>query len=144
MILDLNAIKRSGKTQADFFFEYDTDITVDIPQVKMLSPVKVQGRVFLATDGTAEVEGETVFTLKGECTRCLEDTEKTFTAEFCESCGIPDGYPIVNGKIDIKKIVDDAIIINIPVVFLCREDCKGLCHVCGANLNDGGCKCNNK
>ena len=144
MILDLNAIKRSGKTQADFFFEYDTDITVDIPQVKMLAPVKVQGRAYLATDGTADVKGEAVFTLKGECTRCLEETEKAFTAEFCESCGIPDGYPIVNGKIDIKKIVDDAIIINIPVVFLCREDCKGLCHACGANLNDGGCKCNNK
>ena len=144
MILDLNAIKRSGKTQADFFFEYDADISVDIPQVNMLSPVKVQGRVYLAADGTAEVEGETVFTLKGACTRCLEDTEKVFTAEFCESCGTSDGYPIVNGKIDLKKIVDDVVIINIPVVFLCKDDCKGLCPVCGANLNDGVCKCETK
>ena len=144
MILDLNAIKRSGKTQADFFFEYDTDISVDIPAAKILSPVKDQGRVYLAADGTAEVEGETVFTLKGACTRCLKDTEKVFTADFCESCGTEYGYPIVNGKIDIKKIVDDAIVINIPIVFLCKEDCKGLCPDCGANLNDGGCKCETK
>ena len=144
MILDLNAIKRSGKTQADFFFEYDTDVKADIPAAKILSPVKVQGRVYLAADGTADVEGETVFTLKGACTRCLKETEKIFTAEFGESLGTADGYPIVNGKIDLKKIVDDVIIINTPIAFLCREDCKGLCHVCGANLNDGGCKCETK
>ena len=64
--------------------------------------------------------------------------------EFNESCGTEDGYPVVNGKIDLSKIADDLIILNTPVAFLCREDCKGLCPTCGANLNDGECKCNNK
>ncbi|MBQ9486156.1 MAG: DUF177 domain-containing protein [Clostridia bacterium] len=144
MILDLNAVKRSGKSQESFFFEYNADIAVAIPDVNLLSPVKINGELFLTGENAAEIEGEITFTLSGACTRCLADTEKTFVVEFNESCGTEDGYPVVNGKIDLSKIADDLIILNTPVAFLCREDCKGLCPTCGANLNDGECKCNNK
>lgn len=144
MILDLNAIKRSGKTQTTFFFEYDAEIDVALPETSLVLPVKVQGEAFLIGDDGAEIEGEITFTLSGECTRCLEKTEKTFTVEFCENFGKEDGYPVINGKIDLSKMVDDIIITNTPVTFLCKDDCKGLCPDCGANLNYGECKCNNK
>ncbi|MBO4251351.1 MAG: DUF177 domain-containing protein [Clostridia bacterium] len=142
MIIDLNAIKRSGKTEESFFFEYDADIEIALPDAELLEPVSVQGTVFIAGN-TAEVEGEIVYTLKGSCTRCLADTEKTYAVEFSESFGEGE-YPIVNGKIDLTKPVDDIIIMNTPVAFLCRDDCKGLCPECGKNLNEGECKCNNK
>ena len=61
--------------------------------------------------------------------------------ERLERAGIITSY---TAKIDLKKIVDDVIIMNTPIVFLCKEDCKGLCPNCGANLNDGGCKCETK
>lgn len=144
MILDLNAIKRSGKTQTSFFFEYDTDLQVSLPDTELLSPVKTEGEVFLTGENSAEVEGEVTFTLKGECTRCLADTEKTFVVGFNEAFGEQDGYPVINGKIDLTKMVEDIIIINTPVTFLCKDDCKGLCPECGQNLNYGECKCNNK
>ena len=143
MILDLNAIKRSGKTEESFFFEYDAETDVAIPNTKLMSPVKVQGTAYISGGNSAELDGEIVFTLKGACTRCLADTEKTFTANFNEVFG-EDGYPVTNGKIDLSKMVDDIIIMNTPVAFLCKDDCKGLCPVCGKNLNDGECKCNNK
>ena len=144
MILDLNAIKRSGKRQESFFFEYASDLQVALPSAELLSPIKVQGEIFLTGEREAQVEGEITFTISGACTRCLAATEKTFVVEFSESCGGEDGYPVVNDKIDLAKIVDDAIIINTPVAFLCKDDCKGLCPSCGANLNYGECKCNNK
>lgn len=144
MILDLNAIKRSGKTQTTFFFEYNAELDVALPKTELLLPVKVQGEAFISGDDSAEVEGEVTFTLSGECTRCLSNAEKTFTVEFSESFGGEDGYPIVNGKIDLSKMVDDIVITNTPVAFLCKDDCKGLCPNCGKNLNDGACQCNNK
>ena len=55
----------------------------------------------------------------------------------------PDSYPVKNDTVDLTKIVDDAIMINNPTNFLCKEDCKGICLGCGVNLNDGKCKCNN-
>ena len=143
MILDLNKIKRSGKTKETFFFEYDASaLPIDLPGAKVSSPVSLNGEVLIFEDG-AQVSGEIVYTICGNCTRCLTPTEKTFDLEFSEECGGEDGYPIVNGRIDLKKIVDDAIILNTPVSFLCSQDCKGLCPTCGANLNDGKCKCNN-
>ena len=144
MIIDLNAIKRAGKTETSFFFEYPADIKVELPEAELLTPVTLDGEVFLTGENQAEVEGEITFTLKGECTRCLKTVEKTFVIEFSESFGTSDGYSVVSGKIDLSKTVEDIIIMNTPVTFLCKDDCKGLCQKCGANLNDGECKCNNK
>ena len=144
MIIDLNAIKRAGKTETSFFFEYPAEIKVELPETELLSPVTLDGEAFITGTAQAEVEGEITFTLKGECTRCLKAVEKTFVVEFSESFGTEDGYPVVNGKIDLTKMVEDIIIMNTPVTFLCSDDCKGLCPECGANLNDGACKCNKK
>ena len=144
MKIDLNAIKRAGKTQTSFFFEYDPDVELALPDAKLVLPVKVCGEAFLTGDNSATVEGEADFTVSGECTRCLKLTEKTFNVAFCEAFGEENGYPVTNGKIDLRKMVDDIIILNTPVTFLCKDDCKGLCPECGFNLNDGECKCNNK
>ena len=144
MIIDLNAVKRSGRTQTSFFFEYVSDLQVALPETELAPPVKVQGELFLTGENKAEVTGDVTFTLKGECTRCLKETEKTFVVEFAEVFGEENGYPVVSGRIDLKKAVEDIIILNTPVAFLCKDDCKGLCPECGANLNDGECKCNNK
>ena len=144
MIIDLNAIKRAGKTETSFFFEYPAEIKVELPETELLSPVTLDGEAFITGTAQAEVEGEITFTLKGECTRCLKAVEKTFVVEFSESFGTEDGYSVVNGKIDLTKMVEDIIIMNTPVTFLCSDDCKGLCPECGANLNDGACKCNKK
>ncbi|MDO4281880.1 MAG: DUF177 domain-containing protein [Peptococcaceae bacterium] len=44
--------------------------------------------------------------------------------------------------LDLNYLVLDAIINQLPPQHLCREDCKGLCPHCGANLNNGPCDCN--
>ena len=94
---------------------------------------------------SALVELEIDFTLKGECTRCLELTEKSFSISLSEQCD-EDGsvYPVVNDKINLDKIVEDAVLMNMPLIFLCKEDCKGICAGCGVNLNTDKCKCKNE
>jgi uncharacterized protein len=145
MIIDLRELKRTGKEESDFFFEYTPEYKLaDIPNVEMLNPVSVCGTVTLTGQHSAYVEGEIVFTLEGECTRCLSPASKKYSAFFAESIqqGDLEGYPLVNDKIDLTKIVDDAILMALPVNFLCKEDCLGLCQGCGVNLNNEQCKCN--
>lgn len=146
MILDLKKLKRSGKEQSGFFFEYfpETEI-LDLPGGKIVGPVKINGTVTLTGEHGAYIEGEADFTIAGECTRCLKDTVKEYSAEFKEEVeeNNPDGYSVVNDTVDLRKIIDDLIAINSPVSFLCKEDCKGICVGCGVNLNDGECKCKN-
>ncbi len=143
MFLDLKELKRKGVSSQDFFFEYTpTEELVNIPETVIVSPVKISGTVTLTDEHSAFVDGEVNFVLSGECTRCLTKTERAYLFGFEENCGIEDyGYPVVNDKIDLEKIVNDTIIMNIPITFLCKEDCKGICSECGVNLNNEQCKC---
>ena len=145
MRLDLRKLKRSGKDKTDFYFEYqpETNLSESIPDSKILFPIKVSGSVTLTGDHSAYVEGEVVFTIGGACTRCLEQASATYTADFAESVSddADEVYPLVNDTVDLTKIVDDVILMNVPVTFLCSDDCKGICVGCGVNLNNGECKC---
>jgi len=46
-----------------------------------------------------------------------------------------------NDRVDLTQSVRDGILLAVPVIFLCREDCNGLCSQCGVNLNQGSCSC---
>ena len=146
MILDLKKLKRSGKDSSSFFFEYSPESElVDLPDATIVLPIRVSGTVTLTGEHSALVDAEIVYTISGNCTRCLNKTAKQYAVEISESVDNenPDGYPVKNDTVDLTKIVDDAIMINNPTNFLCKEDCKGICLGCGVNLNDGKCKCNN-
>ena len=147
MILDLRKLKRSGKDKSEFFFEYTPqEDLIELPEAQIAMPIRINGTVSLTGEHSAIVEGEVNYVIKGECTRCLENTEKAFILEFNESVeeNNLDGYSVKNDTIDLTKIVDDLIMINSPITFLCSEDCKGICLGCGENLNNSQCKCKNK
>jgi len=50
-------------------------------------------------------------------------------------------YPIEDDTIDLGPMVRDAIVLELPMAPLCREDCRGLCPQCGADRNEGECGC---
>ncbi len=144
MILDLKKLKRTGKDSSNFFFEYSPETELlDLPNANIVLPISVNGTVTITGEHSAYLDGEVVFSVKGECTRCLKDTEKEYALNFQEGVesNNPDGYPVKNDTVDLRPIVDDLIAINSPVTFLCSEDCKGICTGCGVNLNDDKCKC---
>ena len=43
--------------------------------------------------------------------------------------------------IDLVPLVEQALLLELPLVPLCDDDCRGLCPRCGANLNEGPCQC---
>lgn len=146
MILDLRDIKRKGKDSIDFFFEYAPEKELaGASFLEVLAPVIVEGTATLNGEHGAFIDCDVTFKIKGSCTRCLEETEREYGAEIRELCDkdTEDGYPVINDRIDLTKMVDDVILMNLPVSFLCKEDCLGLCSECGENLNHGVCKCKN-
>ena len=46
-------------------------------------------------------------------------------------------------SLDTDVLIHNEILMNLPMKVLCSADCKGICHRCGANLNDGPCRCQN-
>ena len=48
---------------------------------------------------------------------------------------------LIGFELDVDKLVYAEILVNWPMRVLCKDDCKGICKVCGMNLNKGTCSC---
>ena len=55
--------------------------------------------------------------------------------------GDEEAYPIENDFVDLAPMVHDAILLELPLAPLCREDCRGLCPYCGIDRNEASCDC---
>ncbi len=44
-------------------------------------------------------------------------------------------------QVDLELVSREAILLDLPLAPLCREDCAGLCPTCGIDLNEGACDC---
>lgn len=80
------------------------------------------------------------------CRRCLADAREDFGIEVAEvfrpSGDVwEEGYVIRDRSIDLRPLVNDNVMLGMPLNPLCRSDCKGLCPRCGATLNAGPCSC---
>ena len=82
---------------------------------------------------------------KTACDRCLEAVALPLRAEISTSLTAEgskdDSIAVEKGRIDLQKKAYDALCLEIPMRILCREDCKGLCYICGQNLNIKQCDC---
>jgi uncharacterized protein len=80
--------------------------------------------------------------LSGPCMRCLEDADVTLEvdAREVEQPGAQDeelrSPYIEDDQLDLGSWAHDALALALPLQPLCRPDCRGLCAVCGASLND--------
>jgi uncharacterized protein len=81
--------------------------------------------------------------LVGPCMRCLEDAghELEVDAREIDQPGGGDelSSPYLDGdELDLKAWTRDALALTLPTQIVCREDCLGLCAICGENLNNAG------
>ena len=81
--------------------------------------------------------------LRGACMRCLEPARASFEVDAREvsqpGAGEELDSPYVReGTLDLGAWARDALALGLPRAILCREDCAGLCPVCGIELNGAG------
>ena len=86
--------------------------------------------------------------LKTACDRCLREFERSFSAELDHilvrslNGADNDEYVIVpDDMFDPDELFSSDILLYIPTKLLCSESCKGLCPVCGTDLNVSECGC---
>jgi len=83
------------------------------------------------------VKGSAGTNYDGVCGRCLEN----FKSEF-ENSDICLFYEeILGAELDVTEDVRAALVVEIPINCICKDDCSGLCHICGNNLNKNKCNC---
>jgi len=107
--------------------------------------------------GKARIEGQAELVFDTGCDRCLTEVPTRLALRFEKEVASPDtalddsieegdreedelnfmeGY-----QLNVETFVYNEILLNWPMKILCKEDCKGICSVCGQNLNNGECGC---
>ena len=112
---------------------------VDIPKafsyVKLYEPIRLEGE--LESDrGTIYLSGILTTKVKITCDRCMGEMVHSIESEVKESFG-----SLTQSTIDLGPTIVETVLISLPMKALCHEECKGICPVCGENLNEKSCNC---
>lgn len=155
MFIDIGEIRKTP----DKIFHFDLSehirpINLGDEEIGFAAPVKVS----LDVKNTGRVlvfEGHITAGTELTCNRCLEkyhfQLNADFTEKFCHLSDVTDvtGHDLDSGdlhvfennRIDLDDIVLENIVMAVPMKTVCSEECRGLCGVCGANLNINECGC---
>ncbi|MCR5756162.1 MAG: DUF177 domain-containing protein, partial [Acetatifactor sp.] len=105
-----------------------------------------------AGENAARVTGHLKLTFDTVCDRCLASVPTVMEFDFDRKVTSPEYVAtdededecsdIMEGyQLNVETFMYHEILTNWPLKILCKEDCKGVCPVCGQNLNDGECGC---
>lgn len=149
MHLDLTKILDSPGASISFQERFDLSDLVFGTCRPAKEPVLAEG-VVRNTAGVLLLTGQVIAQLDGICDRCAAPfqrdvsypMEATLLQEPCsEETEDEWVFELDGNQADLDDIVRTVFILNMDSKLLCRDDCKGLCCQCGANLNLGPCRC---
>ncbi|HVO72035.1 MAG TPA: DUF177 domain-containing protein [Aggregatilineaceae bacterium] len=135
-------IKSPIGTSRDFNFDFEKmRLGADVSLSKFLGTARFdrtpQG-LFLQADFSGGLELE--------CVRCLETFDQQIHSSLEDLYAfdkryVTDSNLLVpeDGQIDLAPLFREVALLEVPINPICKPDCKGLCPICGENLNKVGC-----
>ena len=127
------------------------DVSVDIEAApldaeheRLVGDIHVELRLTALNDGI-DVDGTVSAAWSTVCRRCLVDVSGTAVGVVDELYQIepldPDAYLIEDGQLDLAPLIRETALLELETERLCRDDCAGLCPVCGVDRNSAECSC---
>jgi len=127
---------------------------------ELAEPVAVDF-VLARKDRDLRLNGSVETGIRFKCSRCAKEFSKAFSSSFDltylpqpkwlnEDAEIELKYEDMEIAyydgiaLDVNLMILEQIELAMPMKFVCREDCRGLCYKCGADLNEGACLCRNE
>ena len=141
MYLELDAVfNNDGESlQIDYEFSLDDE--------NIVTPVKVDGTVFNKT-GIVRMQAQAKFDYSTSCAKCNKPLLRhakipvQHTLLTHADSEDNDEFIVLDGmRLQLDELISEDIYLSIPTRFLCKDDCKGLCPLCGQDLNVGECSC---
>ena len=149
MLLGLSKIIDSPGASVPFSVSVDlSDLRYGV-SCPVSEPVVAQG-VVRNTAGVLLMKGNVTTTIHGICDRCAAEFDRfidfpidvVLVTEMADEENEDEWvFPLEGDSADLDDIVRTVFVLNLDSKLLCKDDCKGLCHRCGKNLNDGPCGC---
>ena len=146
MLMDISlALKNPGQS-----YPFETTLEVE-PMIVLDDPVRFDSvclkGTYTGAGDSVRIEAALSADVESRCALCLEpvqthveaDVDVSFVKDLSEDDF--DSYPLTGYRIDIQPMVEEALVLELPMRFLCSDDCKGICPVCGTNRNIAPCTC---
>jgi uncharacterized protein len=150
MTIDVSDLlrRRTTKREINIVIE-ESDLFGSNDEVQCKKPIEISGVLTLVGD-ILDLSCRVNTELLLQCSRCLEkfsySVDFDLNEKFSSNPGNKDEDIILidSDNIDITEIIENSIIVTLPLKILCNENCKGLCQYCGKDLNNSTCNCDNK
>jgi len=149
MLLGLSKIMDCPGGVVPFNFSLDLSDLQFGASHPVTEPVHAVGEVRNVA-GVLELTGMISTTIHAVCDRCAMPFDRAVEYPV-QAVLVAEGengetedpwvFALRDDSADLDDIVTTAFVLSMDSKLLCREDCKGLCFRCGANLNNGPCSC---
>ena len=149
MILQLREIFQIEGMHLPVSYEITPEELSEVRGYTFAAPVAVSGE-FYNRAGIVTLKYTVSCTLDVVCDRCLTELKRDYSYDFSHTVvqslqsegDIYDTYLVAqHDSIDMNETAISDLLLMLPTKMLCREDCKGLCDICGCNLNERTCNC---
>ncbi len=128
------------------------------PKLRQTGPLKAAGKVELVIGSLGEirVKGHVTVPMEADCDRCLEPAQCPIDSDFelyyrpvaegyGEEVAIDEGEAemgFYEGEgIELNDVLREFVLLALPMQRVCKENCRGICPVCGQNRNQVDCGC---
>lgn len=154
MIIDLAELE--GQSRPIEFSVAAGELNLEDAILRLTGDVTATGDIRKSA-GQINVNGTINAPAEIDCSRCLEPILQDLTIDFAVGFVAPENFAtdkerevspddldidVLDGdQIDLKELVREQILLNLPEQVLCTPDCKGLCLKCGGNRNLIDCRC---
>ncbi len=138
--------------------ETKSHFTIDPSEAILTDDLRIEGKLARVKEDVS-FSGSLSTKMQLICSRCLEPFEHQLKSEV-SSYYVPrstskaeEGQELEihasdvdiefysDDKIDLTQSIYDQIMLSLPIIRLCKEDCLGICSQCGVNLNIKTCNC---
>lgn len=139
-------LKHAGEPIRFHFEEVWRPLDTGREPISLVTPVTFTGES-RAQEDVFIVEGTLSVRYQALCARCMKPVEAGLQIDVLEEFSRtaseenPDRYLFQGTAIDLTQLVEDSILLHLPMRHLCDVNCKGLCPVCGADRNVTQCSC---
>ena len=147
MLLDVSKVISMEGTEIPFTMEVVLPETVLLGEkVSFPAPATLNGHCS-ALGETIHLHGTLSFKAVSRCVNCLCESEQLFAVPVDAvyatqpSAADPDLYLYEGSKLDPSPMAEEMANLALPMRWLCKPDCLGLCPRCGANRNIASCSC---
>lgn len=135
-------LRRTGETRDEVVEGVLDDLAISTSRVPEGEPVRLDGHLESVNEGIV-LRGTVSAPWVGDCRRCLRPVTGTLRADVLEVFEAEptegETQKLAGVEIDVEPVLREAVLLDLPLAPLCREDCGGLCPECGVLRDEVDC-----